>query len=148
VSSDNVGLTRRIARLARLDDFGAAFQDEESVQAVRSALAPFLDREFEFEMLGPEYAQGGASGHGVEEYLAAWREWLGPWESYRIEAEEYLDAGDKVVMLVRQLGTTKMGGAPIENRGAAVFSFSAGKLTRIEFHLDRERAMKAAGLDR
>jgi hypothetical protein len=28
----------------------------------------------------------------------------------------------------------------------AVFSSSGGKLTRVEFHLDRERAMKAAGL--
>jgi hypothetical protein len=34
----------------------------------------------------------------------------------------------------------------VEAEGAVVFSFRAGKLARLEFHLDRERAMKAAGL--
>jgi hypothetical protein len=35
---------------------------------------------------------------------------------------------------------------PIETRSAGVFTFRDGKLVRAEFHLERESAMKAAGL--
>ena len=83
---------------------------------------------------------------GLTGYLEFWVDWLEPWESFRIEAEEYLDAGDKVVMLARQVGTTETGGVPVDSLGAAVMTFEDGRVTRIEFHLDRDRAMKAAGL--
>ena len=57
-----------------------------------------------------------------------------------------MDAGDKVLMLARQVGSTETGGVPVESLGAAVMTFEDGRVTRIEFHLDRDRAMKVAGL--
>ena len=49
-------------------------------------------------------------------------------------------------VLARQVGRTRGSSVPIETLSAAVLSFRDGKLTRVEFHLDRETAMKAAGL--
>jgi len=51
-----------------------------------------------------------------------------------------------VVSLVRQTGRTKTGGVEIEAAAAAVWTIRDGKLTRVEFHLDQEAALRAAGL--
>jgi ketosteroid isomerase-like protein len=146
MSSENVELARRIAARMAPDEFVAAFNDEETVRATNSALEPLVEANVVIEMVGPEYLGQRLTYEGVDGYIEAWQEWLTPYESYRAETEEYIDAGDKVVMLVRQLGQTKTGGVPIEAESAVVFSFRAGKLSRLEFYLDRDRAMKAAGL--
>jgi ketosteroid isomerase-like protein len=74
------------------------------------------------------------------------RNWLEPYEHYRVELEEYFDAGDKVVLFVRQLGQPKPSSVPVEANSAVVFMFRDGTLVRLEFHLDRARAMRGAGL--
>jgi ketosteroid isomerase-like protein len=146
VSSENVELAGRIAEAMAPGDFVALLEDEERLLAAASAVEPFADPEFETEMIGPEYLPEPAVYKGLEGYVEAWRDWLAPYESYRAELEDWIDAGDKVVLLVRQVALTKDGGVPIEAASAVVFSFREGKLVRLEFHLDRERAMKAAGL--
>ena len=57
-----------------------------------------------------------------------------------------IDAGERVVSLVRQVGKTKTGGVDVEASAAAVWTVRDGKLKRVEFHLDREAALRAAGL--
>jgi ketosteroid isomerase-like protein len=146
MSSENVELAGRIAEAMAPGDFVTLLEDEERLLATASAVAPFADPEFETEMIGPEYLPEPAVYKGLEGYVEAWRDWLAPYESYRAELEDWIDAGDKVVLLVRQVALTKDGGVPIEAESAVVFSFREGKLVRLEFHLDRERAMKAAGL--
>src|SRR5580765_1639468 len=44
---------------------------------------------------------------GVEGLVTAWRDWLEPWETYEIEAERFLDVGDRVVAFVRVRGRTR-----------------------------------------
>jgi ketosteroid isomerase-like protein len=146
VSTENVQLARRIIDGLPLDDLAAAFRDEERIAAMAAALQPFVDPEVEIVRIGPEYTGEGVRYVGLGGFREFWTDWLEPWESLRIETEEFLDAGDRVVQLVRQSGRTRTGSIPIEGRGAAVMTFCSGKATRIEFHLDRERAMKSAGL--
>jgi hypothetical protein len=146
MSSENVELARRIAERMAPAEFVAGFQDEETMRATSSALEPLVEPKLVIEMIGPEYVGQRLTYEGIDGYIEAWRDWLTPYESYRAETEEYIDAGDKVVMLVRQLGQTKTGGVPIEAESAVVLSFRAGKLSRLEFYLDRDRAMRAAGL--
>jgi ketosteroid isomerase-like protein len=139
-------LATRIAEAMAPGDFVALLEDEERLLAAASAVEPFADPEFETEMIGPEYLPQPSIYTGLDGYVEAWRDWLAPYESYRAELEEWIDAGDKVVLLVRQVAQTKDGGVPIEAESAVVFSFREGKLVRLEFHLDRERAIKAAGV--
>jgi ketosteroid isomerase-like protein len=146
VSSENVGRATRIMSSLPLDDLAVAIRDPGRVEEMAAMLESVVDPELEIVRVGPEYTGEGASYRGLGGFLAFWRDWLEPWESFSIETEEFLDAGDQVVQLARQTGWTEAEGVPIESQGAAVMTFRDGVLSRIEFHLDRERAMKAAGL--
>jgi ketosteroid isomerase-like protein len=84
---------------------------------------------------------------GLEGLVAAWADWLEPFESHRTEIEEMRDAGnDCVVIFLRQIARPTGATADVENMGAAVLWTREGKLSRIEFHIDRAVAIRAAGL--
>jgi ketosteroid isomerase-like protein len=146
VPSENVELAGRIAQAMAPGDFVTLLEDEERLLAAASAVEPYADPEFETVMVGPEYLPDGAIYEGLEGYVEAWRDWLAPYESYRAELEGWFDGGDNVVLFVRQVAQTAVGGVPIEAESAVVFSFREGRLVRLEFHLDRDRALKVAGL--
>jgi ketosteroid isomerase-like protein len=83
---------------------------------------------------------------GPEGFVQGWGEWLEAWDSYEIETEELLDAGDQVVALVRVRATTKRDAVVVEHRPAALWSVRDGKVVRVRFFLERDRALDAAGL--
>jgi uncharacterized protein len=68
------------------------------------------------------------------------------YEDFRIEPEEYVDAGDKVVVMARNRGTAKGSGMEVDQRFTYVWTVRDGKLVRLEVHVDRRKALKAAGL--
>jgi ketosteroid isomerase-like protein len=148
VSSENVELATRLMSSLPLDDLAAAFRDQDRVAALGAALEPFVDREVEIARIGPDYTGEETIYVGLDGFMEFWTDWLEPWESFRIETEDFLDAGDKVVQLARQTGWTSTEDVPIEGQGAAVMTFEDGTVTRLEFHLDRERALRSAGLER
>jgi ketosteroid isomerase-like protein len=73
-------------------------------------------------------------------------QWLEPWAEFRFEAEEFIDAGDRVVVTYSQRGRGKGSGVEIENRLTAVVSLRSGKIVRGQVYLDQAEALKAAGL--
>jgi uncharacterized protein len=75
------------------------------------------------------------------------REWLSPWEEWRCEAEDYVAAGDSIVVLCRYSGKGKGSGVEVETRGAHVWKMRDGMALRIEIFSSRARAFQAAGLD-
>jgi ketosteroid isomerase-like protein len=83
--------------------------------------------------------------YGVDGLAEGWREWLSAWGEYEAELEEYVDAGDHVVMLVHLRGETQHDNVVIEQPAAVVFTVEAGKVVRLAFHLDRRMAFEEAG---
>jgi SnoaL-like domain len=146
VSSENVERAERIMSSMPLDNLADAIRNTRRVEEMAATLEPDLDPEFEVLSIGPEYMGEGSVYRGLGGFLEFWTDWLEPWESFSIETERFVDAGDKVVQLARQVGWLKGEGTPIVSEGAAVMAFRDGRLTRIEFHLDRDRALKAAGV--
>ncbi|MGH2925256.1 MAG: nuclear transport factor 2 family protein [Solirubrobacterales bacterium] len=86
------------------------------------------------------------AARGIVGFAEGWRDWLEPWDSYYMEVEELLDAGELVVSLVRVRAKTERDGVAIEHSPASVWSLHGGKITRVQFYLERERALEAAGL--
>jgi ketosteroid isomerase-like protein len=147
MSTANVELVRRIQDVLGTDDVVAALDDEERDREVREAFAELAEPGFEVVMAGPDYLPRTAQGTGPEGFTAVWTDWASAFASFRIEVEDMIDAGEKVVSLVRLHARTRTDEVPIEEAAAAVWTLRSGKLARVEFHLDRELALRSAGLD-
>jgi ketosteroid isomerase-like protein len=74
------------------------------------------------------------------------REWADAWEDWEMEADSFHDAGDKVVVLVRQRARSKSTGMPVEMSFAQVWIIRDGKAARMEMYSDPAEALEAAGL--
>ncbi len=91
-------------------------------------------------------ALGPPSSSGLLGLAEGWRDWLEPWETYYIEVEEFIDGGDEIVSLARVRAQSARGGVPVEHTPAAVWSVRAGKVAGVQFYLERDEALEAAGL--
>lgn len=59
--------------------------------------------------------------------------------------ERTVDAGERLVVLLRQTGSGPASGAGTEMTFAQVVTFEKGKLRDVRNYLDREEALAAAG---
>ncbi len=94
-----------------------AFPD--SAPADMEALLAILDEHVEWDYVGafPE----AVTYHGPEEVREFLRQWSGAFDDFGVEAEEAIDAGDSVVVLLHQWGHGKETGAEVESRTWQVF---------------------------
>jgi ketosteroid isomerase-like protein len=141
VAGENLELVG-ILREAVPDDWVETLADEERLDAIRHQLAQRVGDDFEVTMMGGIEI----TGTGFAGVIEAFRDWISAYDHYRVEWEEVLDAGDRVVVLVRQAGIISESGVEVDARSAVVFAFEDGRLARMEFHLEREPAYRSAGL--
>src|SRR5439155_23374989 len=80
----------------------------------------------------------------------AWRDILGAWDDLRIEAEAYREiGGDRVLVFITATGRGKTSGLAVEQmraKGAHLLHVRDGKVVRLVFYWDRERALADLGL--
>jgi ketosteroid isomerase-like protein len=72
---------------------------------------------------------------------------FGAFDGYSLQPEELVDAGDAVVVPVRQTGRGKGSGIGVDVRYILVFKLHEGKAVRVESYYDRREAFKAVGLE-
>ena len=91
---------------------------------------------------------GTAAGtrHGPEGFLRATEEAVEAFEDYRVDAEEFIDAGDSVVVPVRISGRGRASGAKLETRLAHLWVLRNGSVIRGDVYRGTEEALEAAGL--
>jgi hypothetical protein len=125
-----------------------AFRDQQRIERFREDLLEIASPDLVTVMVGS--AGGGLSGTfaGHDGFIEGWRDFLDTFESFRNDIEEFIEVDpDTILILSRQRATTATGGVEMDNEAAAIFRFDHGQLREIEFHLDREAAAKAAGLE-
>jgi len=83
---------------------------------------------------------------GVKGVAEAWRDWGATFESVRAVAEESRVGECAVALFVNQIAVTKHAGVEITQPSALLWRFRDGLVSRLEFHLDREAALKAGGI--
>jgi ketosteroid isomerase-like protein len=71
---------------------------------------------------------------------------LEAWEERRLEPEEFIDAGDDVVVLLHEYRRGRGSGVELESDTAVVFAVRDGRVIRIQGYMDRDAALEAAGL--
>jgi ketosteroid isomerase-like protein len=99
------------------------------------------------EFAGTRSGAPGLSYRGLDGLVEGWREWLEPWASYRLRTDQYIDAGEKVVLLVSVRARTSRDGVEFEHRAAAVWTLRHGAPVAVHFFLEQEDALRFAGLD-
>jgi ketosteroid isomerase-like protein len=136
MSQENVEIVRALAESFQRRDHERAFA--------------FYDPEIEWDAsqcaeVIPDIA-GVYRGHdGVRAY---WRLWLSAWNDLMFEIDAVRDAGDDVVLLIRdqhQWGRHTEIATDFPSM-AMVFTFRGGKVVRVCTYTDRHAALEATGL--
>jgi ketosteroid isomerase-like protein len=83
---------------------------------------------------------------GWDGLIAYLREWLEPFSEYRLEALDYIDAGDYVLVPTRQWGVGSASGLRAEIELTFVYELRDGKIARITQYDTLDDAREAAGV--
>jgi ketosteroid isomerase-like protein len=143
MSRENVDLIRGLIPPPETD-LAALFRDDELFEQTAGALEAFIDPEVE----ALANWMGGTRYIGVEGFRRLWLDWLEPWTSYYTQVEELIDAGDRVLALIRDHGERADTDAEIELTASSVWEVREGRIVRVAFYTDRSDAYEAAGLER
>jgi ketosteroid isomerase-like protein len=70
------------------------------------------------------------------------------WEEFRVVPEQFIDAGDRVVVMETSHARGRGTGVELETRTyATIWTLRDGQLTRVETGVDPNEALKAIGLE-
>jgi uncharacterized protein len=130
VSQENVNVVREAWEAAERHDNEAIF--------------PLYDADVEVQGLhdlGDRVYRGLG---GVREF---WRDWSASWSESGSEVEEWIDAGDDVIAVMRLWGRGKRSGVPVEARQSHVWTLREGKMWRLRVYDTKDEALRAVGLE-
>jgi ketosteroid isomerase-like protein len=132
MSQQNVDLVRAI-----YDAFGTG-----DIPGILSRMAPDIEWN---EAEGHPYADGNPY-RGPDAILGGVFARLGgEWDGFAAVPEEFLDAGDTVIVLGRYRGTAKATGRTLDAQLAHVWRISDGKAARFQQYTDTLQAARATG---
>ncbi|HEY2181783.1 MAG TPA: nuclear transport factor 2 family protein [Solirubrobacteraceae bacterium] len=113
--------------------------------ALPEIISSMCDPEIEW-VEDPQRADGRIyRGHaGVYE---SFERWLEGFDKYDVEAEQFVDGGDHVLVVTREQARGGASRATVSSRNYAVFTIREGKLLRYREFYDEHAARRAAGLE-
>jgi ketosteroid isomerase-like protein len=103
------------------------------------AMLADIDPEVEIEQ-GPSFPDERLS-HGHEGVLEFYAGFLEAWAKFRAEPRELIEAGDKVLVVVRQRGRGSGSGLEVESDLYVVYTMREGKAVRMKVHEGRDAAL-------
>src|SRR5687768_7248277 len=120
MSQENVELVKVLqpTGLDLVEVFSEGFEAQAAIDPDRE----FFHEDLEVQFIARGEQLGGAVYRGLEGLATAWREWLGAWTSYRLEVDGFVDAGDKVVALVRVAARTVRDDVMMHHTPGAVYA--------------------------
>src|SRR3954454_5928367 len=122
------------------------------VQTLRSIYAAWAEGKFwTFELFHHDVETRWSTevpdiegARGVEGLGELFREWTSAWESCRIEAEEFHDMGEQVVVFVKVCARGSGSSIDVEMKNAHTWTMRDGRAAAIRAHTDRDRALREA----
>jgi uncharacterized protein len=129
----------------------------ENVEIVRRA-SEFLERrdwDGMTDVIDPTIELHGTVGgleegkilRGLDQIIGAFDTELDEaWDEHRIEPQEFIDAGDRVVVLQREYQRSKSGVELVVDT-ATILDVHDGRVVRIQGYMNPAEALKAAGLE-
>ena len=130
---------------------------EENVEIARSFLAAFADRDqgAAAAVLHPEVEirpaiVGGPEGivyRGLDGNKRFWADIDAAWSEFRIEAEEFRDLGEQVLVLGRAFARAEASGIALDEPAAWLAVMREGQIVRFRSFSNQREALEAAGLE-
>jgi ketosteroid isomerase-like protein len=122
---------------------------QENVEIVRAIYAAWLEGESARDFIDPdvEYVNPpDAVEPGTRRGRRAFAGIRDAYDNVRIEPEEFIDAGDDVVVIARIKGTGRGSGVEVDWRQGYIWTIQTGKGVRFRWFSKPEQALEAAGL--
>jgi uncharacterized protein len=127
---------------------------QENVDLVRASWEAFVRGDFEaaLEPLSPDVKfdftnlPDGGVLVGRDGVFEGMRRWVSSWESYEMELDDFIDAGDRVVVLFRERGKGRGSGVETVSHPGAVWTVEGGSVVRMQPFSSRADAFAAAGI--
>ncbi|MFN8159857.1 MAG: nuclear transport factor 2 family protein [Solirubrobacterales bacterium] len=129
MSAENVEIVRRIHDGWSRGDFSVG----------RELLAPDFEWHQHAEAVEPGSHRGAAIGGAIGRIFEIY-------EDFRVEPEEFIEAGDRVVVPAHNRGTARGSGLELDQVFVFVWTVRDGKLAELRVYGDRSAALEAAGL--
>ncbi len=130
MSEQNVAVVRRIFEAYARGGFAAATE--------------FTDPNFEMSFMS-HHPLGGRT-YRLGEAGSAMLEFSESFEGFRAQAEQFIDAGDSVVVAFRERGRARGGSVEMNQVFGILYTLLDGKVARMEWFDSPEEALEAAGV--
>jgi ketosteroid isomerase-like protein len=126
---------------------------QENVNLIRSLYEGWLRGEIGIDKLDPEISMaesptlpGAVSASGIEAVERYMRSFAKHWENISFEPQEYVDAGEQVVVVACLIGSGKKSGVEVTRTWAYVWTVRERKALSMVGYADRAEALEAVGL--
>ena len=129
---------------------------QENVEIVRqfSERSARLDWDGVADLVDPGVEQHGTVGgldegrllRGLGEIRQDYENVEKTWDEHQIEPQEFIDAGDRVVVFLREYQRGKKSGIELVVDTAVVVDLRHGRIVRIQGYMNRADALEAVGL--
>jgi len=141
MSQENVEIVRALIPPPDAD-LAPILREDSLFEATSEALGFVLHSELESVAVW----QGGTAYAGVQGFREMWLDWLQPYVAYYTQVDEIIDAGDRVVVLVRDRARLSDTDYEVDLMAGSVWELREGRIVRVQFCANREQALEAAGL--
>lgn len=98
-----------------------------------AAMLPLLDPDVEWRWTDDQSGlTGDDSYRGVAAVSRAMASWLRNWDSFAVDAEDFIESGDRIIVLVRLRARPRSARGKLISRQADIYTFRGGRIVTIE----------------
>jgi ketosteroid isomerase-like protein len=128
-------------------DLVILFRTEGAVERIKDALDEIAAPDLVTLMIGADHGLTGTF-HGPSGFIEAWRDYSETFRVLHNDITELVEVDPNLIYVETvQRGSTATAGVEVDYAAAAIFRFADGVLQQAEFHLDRDAARRAAGIE-
>ena len=144
MSSENVELVRSL-QLDSDVDVATLVKDDAAAERLRATVGSRFHPTVQCTMRLPGMSPVAYSG--LDGLRLAWRDWLMQWASYRVEVEDVIDRGERVVVVLRGYGRPGPGAPEITRRGATIWTLRDRRVSSVDFNVPYGEAVAEVGAE-
>ena len=126
---------------------------QENVEIVRGAFAAFEDGDLDRlrdlvtdDLIVYRADPDGATSHGLEGFLQLTKDWTEGFRDWSPVPEEFTDAGEQVLVRVRQSVRGEVSGVPLTEDWWFVYELRGARVAKMSIYAHEAEALKAVGL--